>query len=86
MHPIEWLEDGRVRYLDQTRLPRDEAWLETLDYRELARAIREMKVRGAPLIGITAAYALAGPVKAPRQAQTGPRPGTSVRTEAAPSG
>jgi methylthioribose-1-phosphate isomerase len=59
MLPIEWLDDGRVRYLDQTRLPRDEAWLETPDYRELARAIREMKVRGAPLIGITAAYALA---------------------------
>ena len=33
--------------------------METSDYRDLARAIREMKVRGAPLLGITAAYALA---------------------------
>jgi methylthioribose-1-phosphate isomerase len=48
-----------VRFIDQTRLPREEVYWETSDYRELAEAIREMKVRGAPLIGITAAYALA---------------------------
>jgi len=57
--PIEWLPDGSVRLIDQTRLPREEAYVETSDYRDLARAIREMQVRGAPLIGITAAYALA---------------------------
>ncbi len=57
--PIEWLDGGRVRLIDQTQLPRREAYLETSDYRDLAQAIREMKVRGAPLIGITAAYALA---------------------------
>jgi len=57
--PIEWLPGGRVRLIDQTRLPREEAYVETSDYRDLARAIREMQVRGAPLIGITAAYALA---------------------------
>jgi methylthioribose-1-phosphate isomerase len=56
---IEWLEDGRVRLIDQTRLPHEESYLETSDYRDLAQAIRQMKVRGAPLIGITAAYALA---------------------------
>jgi len=57
--PIEWLPGGSVRLIDQTRLPREEVYVETSDYRDLARAIREMQVRGAPLIGITAAYALA---------------------------
>jgi methylthioribose-1-phosphate isomerase len=56
---IEWLQDGRVRLIDQTRLPHEECYLETADYHDLAKAIRQMKVRGAPLIGITAAYALA---------------------------
>ena len=57
--PIEWLPDGRVRFIDQTRLPGREVYLETEDYREIASAIRELKVRGAPLIGIAAAYGLA---------------------------
>jgi methylthioribose-1-phosphate isomerase len=56
---IEWLQGGRVRLIDQTRLPHEESYLETSDYHDLALAIRRMKVRGAPLIGITAAYALA---------------------------
>jgi methylthioribose-1-phosphate isomerase len=56
---IEWLESGCVRLIDQTRLPHEESYLETADYRDLAEAIRHLKVRGAPLIGITAAYALA---------------------------
>jgi methylthioribose-1-phosphate isomerase len=56
---IEWLQGGRVRLIDQTRLPHEESYLETADYNDLAQAIRQMKVRGAPLIGITAAYALA---------------------------
>ncbi len=59
MIPIEWLPDGRVRLIDQTKLPREETYLETSDYRDLVTAISQMKVRGAPLIGITAAYALA---------------------------
>ncbi|MCH7576190.1 MAG: S-methyl-5-thioribose-1-phosphate isomerase [Chloroflexi bacterium] len=59
MIPIEWLPDGRVRLIDQTKLPHDETYLETSDYRDLVTAISQMKVRGAPLIGITAAYALA---------------------------
>jgi methylthioribose-1-phosphate isomerase len=57
--PIEWLPEGKVRFLDQTLLPRQEAWLETDDYRAIADAIRRLQVRGAPLIGIAAAYALA---------------------------
>ena len=56
--PIEWLGD-RVRILDQTRLPREEVYLELDDYRGVASAIKEMKVRGAPAIGIAGAYAVA---------------------------
>jgi len=56
-----WLaEDGRaVEIIDQTRLPHDlvTCRLETLD--DAAHAIRAMLVRGAPLIGATAAYGLA---------------------------
>ena len=78
--PIEWLPGGRVRLIDQTRLPREEAYLETSDYRDLARAIREMRVRGAPLIGITAAYALA---LAARQAAAGGKDVPAALREAA---
>jgi methylthioribose-1-phosphate isomerase len=56
--PIEWSE-GKVRFLDQTLLPQEELWVETSDYRVLAEAIRRLQVRGAPLIGISAAYGLA---------------------------
>jgi methylthioribose-1-phosphate isomerase len=57
--PIEWTADGKVRFLDQTRLPQEEAWVETADYERIADAIRRLEVRGAPLIGIAAAYGLA---------------------------
>jgi methylthioribose-1-phosphate isomerase len=45
--------------LDQTQLPQREAYIETRDYREVCTAIRRLSVRGAPLIGIAAAYGLA---------------------------
>ena len=57
--PIEWLSDGKVRFLDQTLLPHEEVWIETGDYRVVAEAVRRLQVRGAPLIGIAAAYGLA---------------------------
>ena len=56
--PIAWLGD-RVKILDQTLLPGREVYLELKDYREVASAIRELKVRGAPAIGIAGAYAVA---------------------------
>ena len=56
--PIAWLGD-RVRILDQTRLPREEVYLELDDYRDVAAAIKELKIRGAPAIGIAGAYAVA---------------------------
>jgi methylthioribose-1-phosphate isomerase len=51
--------DGRLRMLDQRRLPQEMTYFETEDYRQAADAIREMVVRGAPAIGVAAAYAMA---------------------------
>ena len=52
-------EDGRrVRLLDQSQLPNREVWLELEEQEELAEAIRTLRVRGAPAIGVFAAYAL----------------------------
>jgi len=49
----------RVALLDQTALPDEVRYIELADYRDVARAIREMKVRGAPAIGVTAAFGVA---------------------------
>jgi methylthioribose-1-phosphate isomerase len=57
MKPLEWLGD-RIRILDQTELPLAEKYLELTDYREVISAIKELRVRGAPAIGITAAYGI----------------------------
>lgn len=57
---VEWAEgSGKVRLLDQTRLPQRKVFIEYDDYRELAKAIKEMRVRGAPAIGVAAAYGIA---------------------------
>ncbi len=56
---IDWLPDGGVRLLDQTRLPAEEVYLEVQTIDEMAAAIQQLKVRGAPLIGIAAAMGLA---------------------------
>ena len=56
MDAIRW--EGKTLYLlDQTKLPVEEIWLPYTDYRPVADAIRTMVVRGAPAIGVTAAYA-----------------------------
>ena len=56
--PLVWRGDS-LRLLDQRRLPAEEVWIETSDYRDVIAAIRGMSVRGAPAIGIAGAYALA---------------------------
>jgi len=56
--PIEWTEQG-VLMLDQRRLPGEEVSYTYTDYREVAKAIREMVIRGAPAIGIAAAMGAA---------------------------
>ena len=48
-----------VRVLDQRRLPAEEAWLDLASADEVAEAIRVLAVRGAPAIGVAAAYGLA---------------------------
>jgi methylthioribose-1-phosphate isomerase len=57
MEPIQWT-GGTLRLLDQTKLPVEETWLTYTDHREVAKAIQTMVVRGAPAIGIAAAYAM----------------------------
>ena len=58
MRTIVW-KNGSVRFLDQTRLPQNEVYRETTDYRVLADAIRRLEIRGAPAIGVAAAFGLA---------------------------
>ncbi|MCW5850819.1 MAG: S-methyl-5-thioribose-1-phosphate isomerase [Anaerolineae bacterium] len=58
MRTVEW-RDGKVRMIDQRRLPNQFVVAEYSDYRAVAQAIRDMVVRGAPAIGATAAFALA---------------------------
>lgn len=55
---LRW-RDGRLEILDQTQLPGVEAWLELRDAGDCAAAIARLAIRGAPNIGITAAYGLA---------------------------
>jgi methylthioribose-1-phosphate isomerase len=52
---IRW-EGGALRLLDQRKLPLEEIWVDCRTAEEVAAAIREMVVRGAPAIGVTAAY------------------------------
>ncbi len=55
---IEWTDEG-VRMLDQRLLPAEEKYLLLRSYEEVAEAIKNMTVRGAPAIGISAAMGLA---------------------------
>ena len=57
--PLEWLDDGRFRWLDVRLIPWEEVYRETRDYRRVAKAIRDMEIRGAPAIGVAAAFGLA---------------------------
>src|SRR6516162_9054268 len=56
--PIEWTDRGVVM-LDQRRLPAEEISYTYTDYHEVAKAIREMVIRGAPAIGVAAAMGVA---------------------------
>jgi len=52
---IAWTESGTIRILDQTRLPGEEPYRELSQPADMAEAIRTLRVRGAPLIGVAAA-------------------------------
>ncbi len=58
VQPIAW-EDGAVVLLDQRRLPQEEVYLHARQVAGVGEAIRTLAVRGAPLIGIAAAYGIA---------------------------
>lgn len=58
MEAIVWSK-GKVILLDQSRLPFEETYIEIEDHEAMARAVREMRVRGAPALGIVAAYGVA---------------------------
>ena len=55
--PIRWAGD-HLELLDQTKLPREEVWLECRQPEDVADAIYRLSVRGAPAIGVSAAYGL----------------------------
>jgi methylthioribose-1-phosphate isomerase len=55
---LEWTKEG-VRFIDQRKLPTQEAYVTCASYEEVAAAIRQMVVRGAPAIGVAAAMGLA---------------------------
>ncbi|HAZ48967.1 MAG TPA: S-methyl-5-thioribose-1-phosphate isomerase [Cyanobacteria bacterium UBA11371] len=57
VYPVIWEED-RVFLIDQTRLPNEYAIIEIKCYEDMAQAIKNMIVRGAPAIGVAAAYGM----------------------------
>ncbi len=58
IRPIRWSGEN-LELLDQTLLPQEEATVLVSTYQQAIEAIRTMRVRGAPAIGVTAAYAVA---------------------------
>lgn len=64
--PVRY-EAGVLHVLDQTALPHDEVWKQLRHPGEVAEAIASLRVRGAPLIGVTAAYGVAAAARASAQ-------------------
>lgn len=58
MRTIDWV-DGKVRLIDQTRLPMEEVWLSLDSVEDLAEAISSLRVRGAPALGVAGALGVA---------------------------
>ncbi len=56
MVTVEW-HDGKVRFIDQTQLPHREVYVATDDYHVVGEAIRRLQIRGAPALGVAAAFA-----------------------------
>ena len=57
MRPL-YYENGVLKLIDQTKLPGEIVWHEYKSYEQVAKAIKDMIVRGAPAIGVTAAYGM----------------------------
>ncbi|HUU00636.1 MAG TPA: S-methyl-5-thioribose-1-phosphate isomerase [Myxococcota bacterium] len=58
LSPVSWNENG-VHIIEQTRLPGQEIWVDLNTVEQVARAIKVLDVRGAPAIGIAAAFGMA---------------------------
>ena len=73
LRTIEWIPDrpgvvlpGRVRLIDQTKLPGKLVYLETDDLHKIWTAIKTLQIRGAPAIGIAAAMGVVAAVQKSR--------------------
>jgi methylthioribose-1-phosphate isomerase len=80
MRTIEWDPGGTVKMIDQRKLPLEFVVVEFDDYRDVARSIKEMYIRGAPAIGAAAAFGLA---LAAQQSQATSREGLLADLETA---
>ena len=58
MKTLEW-EDNKLKLIDQTKLPDELTYVWCEDYQDVIVAIRDMIVRGAPAIGVTAGFGMA---------------------------
>lgn len=58
LRTVEW-KDNSVVMIDQTKLPNELVYVKFIDYKQVADAIRELVVRGAPAIGVSGAFGLA---------------------------
>ena len=58
MEPVRW-SDGQVEWILQNRIPWEETWKKSPSVEELARGIETLEMRGAPVIGMAAAYGMA---------------------------
>jgi len=56
-------KNDKLIFLDQTKLPFTQSYVETENYERIAEAIEKLEIRGAPAIGIAAAYALVLSIK-----------------------
>ncbi len=63
MWTIDWV-DGKVRLIEQTRLPGQEVWLDLENVEDLAEAISSLRVRGAPALGVAGILGVALAAKA----------------------
>src|SRR5712672_670369 len=55
---LEWTDSG-VRFIDQTKLPTEEVYVNCTTHQQVADVIRNMVVRGAPAIGVAAGMGIA---------------------------
>jgi methylthioribose-1-phosphate isomerase len=80
---LAWTPEG-VRFIDQTRLPLEESYVLATTYEQVADVIVTMVVRGAPAIGVSAAYGVALGACAPKPPRR--RSSPRVRAHLRPAG